>query len=838
MLDDFDGFGTSLASLGDLDGDGVGDLAVGTGGDDDGGFDHGAVWILFLNTDGTVKAHQKISDTEGGFTGTLDDGDFFGQSVASLGDLDGDGVGDLAVGAGADDDGGFNRGAVWILFLNPDGTVKSHQKISDTEGSFTGILDNLDIFGISVASLDDLDGDTVNDLAVGAFADDDGGDARGAVWILFLNPDGTVKSHQKISDTEGGFTGMLHNLDKFGWSLTAMGDLNGDCVQDLTAGTFADNDGGIGRGAVWVLFLNADGTVKSHQKISDTEGGFTGTLDDNDIFGISVAGLGDLDGDGKGDLAVGAHRDDDGGLNRGAVWILFLDGVAITDCNANGSDDECDIADGTSTDCNANGIPDECELRFAETSKLLPNDGAAGDRFGISVAISETTAIVGARANDDNGADSGSAYLFDMSDPANPVQLFKLLPEDGAADDLFGGSVAISETTVIVGALFDDDNGVDSGSAYVFDTTTGTQIAKLLPDDGAAGDTFAFKVAVDGDTVVVGSSANDDNGADSGSAYVFVRDGNGVWTQQAKLLPDDGQAGDFFGTRVSVSGDTAVVGAIFDDDNGTDSGSAYIFVRDRNGDWSQQAKLLPDDGQAGDNFGGAVSISGETVVIGARFDDDNGIDSGSTYVFLGDGNGVWSQQFKLLPDDGAGDDQFGFSVAISGTTAFVGAWSNDHNGTDSGSAYMFDTATGQQFTKLLASDGAAHDRFGLSVAISDATAIVGAFLDDDNGIDSGSVYIFERSSDCNGNGVPDECDIADGASTDCNANGIPDECEPPPCPADLDGSCDVGVKDLLFLLGAWGPCPKKGDCPADFDGNDDVGVKDLLSLLGAWGPCP
>ena len=335
-LDDADIFGFSVASLGDLDGDGVGDLAVGAIGDDDGGSVHGAVWVLFLNTDGTVKSHQKISDTQGGFTGILDNFDVFGLSVAALGDLDGDGVGDLAVGATGDDDGGDSRGAVWVLFLNTDGTVKSHQKISDTQGGFTGILDDFDAFGGSVASLGDLDGDGVGDLAVGAVGDDDGGNFHGAVWVLFLNANGTVKSHQKISDTQGGFTGILDDFDLFGGSVSSLGDLDGDGVGDMALGAYGDDDGGNGRGAVWVLFLNTDGTVKSHQKISDTQGGFTGTLD-ADRFGISVASLGDLDGDGVGDLAVGAIGDDDGGTDRGAVWILFLDGICLWDLDANGS---------------------------------------------------------------------------------------------------------------------------------------------------------------------------------------------------------------------------------------------------------------------------------------------------------------------------------------------------------------------------------------------------------------------------------------------------------------------------------------------------------------------
>ena len=195
-------------------------------------------------------SEQKISDTQGGFNGILDNDDRFGRSVTSIGDFDGDGVRDLAVGARADDDGGLDRGAVWILFLNSDGTVKSEQKISDTQGGFNGILDNADLFGVNVESMEDLDGDGVTDIAVCSFWDDDGGLNRGAVWILFLNSDGTVKSHQKISDTQGGFTGVLDDEDLFGFGLANMGDLDGDGVTDLAAGARLDDDGGNNRGAV------------------------------------------------------------------------------------------------------------------------------------------------------------------------------------------------------------------------------------------------------------------------------------------------------------------------------------------------------------------------------------------------------------------------------------------------------------------------------------------------------------------------------------------------------------------------------------------------------------
>ncbi|MCG7950090.1 MAG: integrin alpha [Candidatus Thiodiazotropha endolucinida] len=357
-LDVEDQFGLALANIGDLEVDGVTDIAVGAPFDDDEGENRGAVWILFMDSDGKVDTHQKISDGSGDFTGDLDDGDQFGRAIAPLGDLNGDGFLDIAVGAPLDDDAGTDKGAVWILFLNGDGTVLSEQKISQDEGDFKGDLDENDRFAHALASIGDLNNDGVTDLAVGVPYDDDGGTDRGAVWILFMNSDGTVQSSQKISSDEGNLDRDLDDEDHFGTAVTEIGDLNGDGVTDLAVGVTGDDDGGPERGAVWILFLNADGTVDSKKRISQNRASFDGQLSDNDRFGGALANLGDINSDGTDDLAVGAKQSDDGGAERGTVWVLFLeiDGEVIS------------------------------SSKISDTEGSFDGDLDSGDQFGAAVA--------------------------------------------------------------------------------------------------------------------------------------------------------------------------------------------------------------------------------------------------------------------------------------------------------------------------------------------------------------------------------------------------------------------------------------------------------------------
>ncbi|MCH7574705.1 MAG: FG-GAP repeat protein [Candidatus Marinimicrobia bacterium] len=514
ILDDEDLFGRSVAALGDLDNDGVTDLVVGAYGDDDGGVLRGAVYVLFMNSNGTVKSFQKISDTAGSFTATLDDGDQFGTSVAALGDLDGDTVPDMAVGVLGDGDGGTEHGAVYILFMNTNGTVKSYQKISDTEGNFTAILDDNDQYGTSITALGDLDNDGVTDLAVGAIGDDDGGESRGTVYVLFMNTDGTVKSHQKISDTAGTFAAPLVNSGKFGISVAGLTDLDGDSVLDLAVGAFQDDDGGTDRGAVYVLFMNTDGTVKSYQKISDTAGNFTASLETADNFGYSVSTTGDLDGDGLVELIVGARFDDDGGTDRGAVYILFLDSLGIVayypfDGNAN--DETANSFDGTVFGANLTAD------RFGNDSSAYSFDGIddyitvgsglVGNDQSVSISI-WTRSATGANPVDQE-------YLYGISSSTGAEWRTQLGPNGSIQAD-FGGLIGIIGINVPAADYFD---GTWQHIGVVWDKSTDSLRLFINGVHKNTGYTGSLGTFITSDPLNFGNTSN--NGSSSaGNSFV------------------------------------------------------------------------------------------------------------------------------------------------------------------------------------------------------------------------------------------------------------------------------------------------------------------------------
>jgi hypothetical protein len=386
------------------------------------------------------------------------------------------------------------------------------------------------------------------------------------------------------------------------------------------------------------------------------------------------------------------------------------------------------------------GSPAVASAQAIEVAKLLAGDGAGGDLLGLSVSIDGDTALIGAYGDDDRGSASGSAYVFVRSGEAWIPQA-KLVPSDGASDDLFGWSVSIDGDTALIGARGDD---FYTGSAYVFVRNGGiwAQQAKLVASDRTFGDYFGYAVSVDGDTTLIGANGDDDGGSFSGSVYAFARSG-GTWVQEAKVVASDGAANDQFGWSVSIDGETALIGASYDVVQGLQTGSAYVFMR-IGGVWIEQAKLVANDRALDDWFGHRVSIDGDTAVITAYRDDDQGVDSGSAYVFVLNG-GIWGQQAKLVASDGAAEELFGSSVAIDGNTVLVGSILDGDQGANSGSAYVFVRYGGSwsQQAKFVASDGAAEDRFACSVSLHGSFVLVGAYLDDDRGVDSGSAYVYD-----------------------------------------------------------------------------------------------
>ena len=395
-------------------------------------------------------------------------------------------------------------------------------------------------------------------------------------------------------------------------------------------------------------------------------------------------------------------------------------------------------------------------LLATQQAQLLAADGVANDVFGGSIAISGDTALVGASYDDvGTNPDQGSVYVFTRSGGIWSQQA-KLTAVDGAAYDGFGATVALDGDTAVVGTPSDDVGAnPDQGSVYVFTRsgTTWSQQAKLTAADGVAYEWFGDSVAVDGDTALAGvprpapgiegiaarpgSSAMD---ASRGYVYVFTRSGT-VWSQQAELTADG-----WFAGSVAISGDTALVGAVYTKFGPSDNqGSAWVFARTGT-TWSQQTILTAADGAAGDFFSGSIAISGDVALVGAPYDDVGANDAqGSAYIFTGSGT-TWSQRAKLTAAQGAAYDQFGFSVAIAGDTALVGApYADVGANADQGSACSFVRcgSTWNRFERLTAAAGTAGDLFGSSVAVVGDTAVAGAPV---HGGSQGSAYVFLGST--------------------------------------------------------------------------------------------
>lgn len=600
-------------------------------------------------------------------TGDGASSDLLGFSVALHGET-------AVLGAQGDDAAlGANVGSVYVFVRT--GTNWSRQAKLEVEDGAAE-----DRLGWSVA----LDADTA------LFGTRRGDFSQGIAYVFTRI--GSNWSQQAELENEGGVG------DTLGASVALDGDtaLVGAYLDDTTAGTDA------GSASVFVR----NGTNWSKQatlRAADGAGG--------DSFGYAVA----LDGD---MALIGAYHDDlEGAGDVGSAYVFVRSGT-----------------------------------NWSHQAKLVAGDGTYEDNFGKSVALNGDTALVGAHYHEaDVGPYTGSAYVF-VREGTNWSQQARLEAADRSAYDWFGFSVALDGGTALVGAERDDTTaGTDVGSAYIFvrDGTNWSQRAKLEAGAGRDSDVFGDSVALDGDTALIGAAWDDTlAGSDAGSAHVFVRIGTN-WSHHAKLDAGDGAVDDRFGFSVALDGNTALVGVVFDDTAaGSSAGSAYVLIRDGT-NWSQQARLLAEDGSAGDNLGCAVALAGDVALVGARFDDTfAGSNAGSAYVFIRNGSN-WSQQAKLLAENGAADDMFGYTVALDGDTALVGAHYHDtSSGTDAGSGYVFvrDGTNWNQQANLEANDAEAGDLFGYSVALCGDTALLGARFDDAaGGTNFGSAYVFQRT---------------------------------------------------------------------------------------------
>ena len=601
-----------------------------------------------------------------------------------------------------------------------------------------------------------MEGDTV---VIGAYQDDDNGDLFGSAYVFIRDSSGGWRQRDKLTASDGA------ERDRYGYSVGVSGDT-------VVVGAYSDDSNEANTGAAY--FLRIPGWTDIPDSAATTTSHIVTGLSNYvehtfQVRGVNAAG-GGLASDRAGGTPTFAIPDPPDGLTADA-------GDAVVDLTW------VDPEDSTIEKYQLLQIIQGGKLTAASTDDPV----VRGDGFGISVAVDGDTAVVGAYQDDDatNGDNSGSAHVFARSSPTAPWSWSaKLTASDAAENDEFGISVAVDGDTIIVGAHQNDSN---KGAAYVFTWNSSNskweQKAKLTASDAAANDEFGISVAVDGDTIVVGAHKADyidlnnssNNLADSGAAYVFTKPESGGWadaTETAKLTASDAAANDEFGIFVAVHGETVVVGAHQNDadDQDTNEGAAYVFTKPGSGGWAdatETAKLTAFGAAESDEFGISVTVHGDTVVVGAhKYDVGVGTEkanAGAAYVFIKPTGGPWAdgtETAKLIASDAMRGDEFGIAVAVDDNedTIVVGAYLDDDNGDNAGSAYVFtqDSNGWSQQTKLTGPSRGKDDWLGYSVAVVGNTVIAGADKSNISGPDSGAVYLWT---------VPGWTDIANSDST-------------------------------------------------------------------------
>lgn len=487
---------------------------------------------------------------------------------------------------------------------------------------------------------------------------------------------------------------------------------------------------------------------------------------------------------------------------------------------------------------------------ISQEAALFPPVGANAAEFGGAVALGGNTVFVGTHTDGSPIFGGGTVFVFDVSN-TNPYSWSlskQIVSPDGPQLDEFGYALAICGDILAISAPRSPNPEVTGGAVYLFARDLGGSgnwgfLTKLTSPTGSVGDWFGISLAMDQDLLVVGARSENAPQSASGAAYIFGRNVGGAnhWGLVKRLVPQDGSANDNFGISVAIDGGRVVIGA-YDDDTGglLDSGSAYVFERDRGGanNWGQAVKLVAPDAGFRDRFGNAVAIGGDAIVVGASLDDELGTDSdtGSAYLFKQDAGGIgqWGFVQKLLPPDLAPADRFGFSIAMTLEAVVISSINQQNRGT----AYIYGrhvkgAETWALLRQLVSPGWQYSQQFGHSVAIGADRLVAGVPRDPDSVGESARVFngletalrlardcdgdgrydvpaaIAGMAKDCNGNLQPDACDIAEGGSVDGDENGVPDECEQVlPCAGDANGDGVVSFADITATLSHFGMmCP-------------------------------
>jgi hypothetical protein len=429
-----------------------------------------------------------------------------------------------------------------------------------------------------------------------------------------------------------------------------------------------------------------------------------------------------------------------------------------------------------------------CALRTGaaqcDLARIVPSDGDLDSQFGNVVAWQNDVIVVSQYLSDGGGEDAGSANVF-RRNAGYWTQESRLAAFDAKARAHFGNSLAIDRDVIVVGAPWDSGiAGFGQGAAYVFRHSAGqwVQEAKLTSSVPQV-EEFGEGVAIEGDTIAVGADAHAGSaGAGSGAVYVFARTPAG-WEQQSVIIPSDVAAGDHFGLRLRLrDGRLYATANTADGSGGADQGAAYVF-RLEAGQWVQEQKLMAADGKAADYLGAALDVAGDLLVVSAHgHDQGSKTDQGAAYVFRRTGT-QWTQETELLASNGRANDWFGLGIAIDHGRVLIGAPYVTHVESSAGAVYVFrqQGTVWVQESETFNPDPVFDGNFGISIAGSgDGEAVIGARFNDGSAHEGGAAYVFAVSldgPDCNGNGIPDPCDVAAGTSLDANHNGIPDDCE-------------------------------------------------------------